>query len=135
MFKQGNKLYSVFTFKCPRCHQAKLFKTPLLSFRGIYNMHKTCPKCQQKFELEPGFYWGAMYIGYGLSSAYMLSVCFILIVLLKLSLPQAFMISILGAVLIVPFIARLARSIWINIYVAYNKKIADSVKETSEKKS
>lgn len=135
MLGRGNKLYSIFSFKCPKCHQGKLYKTPLSAFQGIYNMHDNCPKCKQKYELEPGFYWGAMYIGYGLSSAYMLLSCFILIVLLKFSLASAFIISILGAIPIVPLIARLARAIWININVSYNKKISDSVKEASKKES
>ena len=72
--------------------------------------------------MEPGFYWGAMYVGYGLSSGYMLSAMMLLIFGFGLTVNQSFVIAILGAIVIVPMVARLARSIWIHIYVRYNPK-------------
>lgn len=126
MFGKGSKLYSIFRFKCPHCHEGNIYKTPLTSMQGIYNMHENCPKCNQRFQMEPGFYWGAMYIGYGLSSAYMLTAMMLCIFGLNLSVNQSFMASIAGAVFIVPLVARLARAIWINIYVKYDPKATSS---------
>lgn len=123
MFKKGSKLYSISKFKCPSCHEGDLFKTPLSSMQGVYNMHDNCPKCGQDFQKEPGFYWGAMYIGYGLSSGYMLTAMVLCIFGLGLSVNQSFMAAIAGGVLIVPIIARLARAIWINIYVKYKRPV------------
>ncbi len=31
-------------------------------------MHKNCPSCGQNFEIEPGFYFGAMYISYAINT-------------------------------------------------------------------
>jgi len=31
------------------------------------DMYEYCPVCQFRYEVELGFYWGAMYISYGLS--------------------------------------------------------------------
>lgn len=124
MFGKGSKLYSIFRFKCPRCHEGDLYKTPLASMQGIYNMHEHCPKCNQPFEMEPGFYWGAMYIGYGLSSAYMLTAMVIFIFVFDLSVNQSFAAAIAGGLIIVPIVARLARAIWININVKYDPKAA-----------
>lgn len=121
MFKKGSKLYSIFNFKCPRCHEGDLYKSSLASLQGIYNMHDKCPKCQQDFQKEPGFYWGAMYIGYGLSSGYMLSGMILSIFVLGLTVNQSMALTIFGGILIVPIVARLARAIWINIYVKYRK--------------
>jgi len=121
LFKKGTKLYSISRFKCPKCHEGDLYKTSLLSMKGIYNMHEKCPKCQQDFEKEPGFYWGAMYIGYGLSSGYMLTAMLICLFVFNLSTNQSFATAIAGAVIIFPLIARLARAIWINIYVKYRR--------------
>jgi hypothetical protein len=83
-------------------------------------MHEECTNCGQKFDLEPGFYWGAMYIGYALSSGYMLSSMFIMIFFFQFTVNQSFFFAILGAMVIIPTFARLARAIWINIYVKYN---------------
>ena len=30
-------------------------------------MNKTCPECQFRFEREPGYFLGAMYVSYGLA--------------------------------------------------------------------
>jgi hypothetical protein len=35
-------------------------------FRGIPKMFERCPVCDLKFEREPGYFLGAMYISYGL---------------------------------------------------------------------
>lgn len=121
MFGKGSKLYSAFGFKCPKCHEGDLFKSSLFSMEGIYNMYEECPKCGQKYEIEPGFYWGAMYIGYALSSGYMLGGVTACIFLLNLTVNQSFALVIFLGLVIVPLIARLARSIWINIYVHYDK--------------
>lgn len=123
MFKKGSKLYSISKFKCPSCHEGNLFKTPLTSMQGVYNMYDNCPECGQDFQKEPGFYWGAMYIGYGLSSGYMLTAMMLCIFVFGLSVNQSFVVAIAGGVLFVPLIARLARAIWINIYVKYKKPI------------
>ena len=32
-------------------------------------MHKNCPNCSFKFEKEPGFFFGAMFINYALGAA------------------------------------------------------------------
>ncbi|MBU6274968.1 MAG: DUF983 domain-containing protein, partial [Bacteroidetes bacterium] len=32
-------------------------------------MHDDCPHCGFHFEIEPGFFWGAMYISYAFSVA------------------------------------------------------------------
>ncbi|MEM7039278.1 MAG: DUF983 domain-containing protein, partial [Bacteroidota bacterium] len=55
--------------KCPRCREGNLFpyKTYNLGKFGI--MHESCPRCDQDFRIEPGFYFGASYIGYGFNVA------------------------------------------------------------------
>jgi len=34
-----------------------------------YEMNQDCPVCGLHFEIEPGFYWGAMYISYAFGVA------------------------------------------------------------------
>ena len=127
MLKRGSKLYAIRKYKCPKCHQGDLFKTPLTSMEGVYNMYPKCPKCGQDFEMEPGFYWGAMYVGYGLYCFYMLGTIGILIFGFGLTVNQSFVSALAGGIIMVPVIARLARVQWINIAVRYNKRIADQV--------
>ena len=39
-------------------------------FRGRFEMNATCPVCGHRFEREPGFFQGAMYVSYGIGIVY-----------------------------------------------------------------
>ena len=41
-------------------------------------MNETCPHCEVRLEPEPGFYQGAMYVGYGITVMCILVVSFVL---------------------------------------------------------
>lgn len=65
-----NVLLSSLQCKCPKCHQGKLFvyANPYL-VNKIGLMPERCPVCDADFKQEIGFYWGAMYVSYGLTVA------------------------------------------------------------------
>lgn len=50
--------------RCPRCRAGNIFRYSI--FRGFPKMHERCPVCDLKFDREPGYFLGAMYISYGL---------------------------------------------------------------------
>lgn len=56
------------TGKCPCCEQGQVFYQAgnLFTF-SMPKMHKNCPNCGHHFEIEPGFFFGAMYISYALT--------------------------------------------------------------------
>ena len=56
---------SMFGLKCPRCRKGKLFtRRGLFVYREMLKMPENCAVCNQKFEIEPGFWIGAMWISY-----------------------------------------------------------------------
>jgi uncharacterized protein (DUF983 family) len=55
--------------RCPRCKTGPMFKYPATDLRRATQMHQDCPHCGFHFEIEPGFFWGAMYISYAFSVA------------------------------------------------------------------
>ena len=128
VMKKGTKLYSISQFKCPKCHNGDLYPTRLSSLQKIFSMNKRCDHCGQDFEIEPGFYWGSMYIAYGLSSGFMLVGFALIFFFFDTTIIQTFFI--VGGILAIFYglIFRLARAIWINIYVHYDPK-ADRQKE------
>ncbi|MFW5658818.1 MAG: DUF983 domain-containing protein [Bacteroidota bacterium] len=50
--------------KCPRCRKGDCFTHPVYSLK-FGRMNDRCPNCGFRFEIEPGFFWGSMYISYG----------------------------------------------------------------------
>ncbi len=57
--------------KCPRCQSGKMFAKPAYN-SSFTQMFEHCPVCNLRFEIEPGFFWGAMYVSYALSTAMMI---------------------------------------------------------------
>ncbi len=86
-------------------------------------MHKQCSVCNQPFEPEPGFYYGAMFISYGLSSLLLLIPSLILVFGYGWDTPKAMLLAL--SLMAISFfrILRLSRSIWIHIIVGYEKDL------------
>ena len=91
MFKKGTKLYSISKGKCPKCHEGDFFKFGFtFNPTKVTKIYDNCTKCNLKYMLEPSFFYGAMYINYGITVA--ISVIVFLIVKLgfQLNLLQSF---------------------------------------------
>jgi uncharacterized protein (DUF983 family) len=128
MLRKGQKLYSIIYQKCPRCHQGNLWKQPFFKslpqlIRGNYQMHERCPVCKLKYEQEPGFWWGAMYIAYGLSSGALLITAFLCKYYFEMNLNQTMLVVLAVAMIGFLYNARVARSVYINIFVKYEPQI------------
>src|SRR5260370_5966304 len=54
----------IFRQRCHRRRVGNIFRYSI--FRGFPKMHERCPVCDLKFDREPGYFLGAMYISYGL---------------------------------------------------------------------
>ena len=62
-----SRLKAILKAKCPKCRDGKMFEFPLTHVLKFSRMHRHCPVCGLRFEVEPGFYFGAMYISYAMS--------------------------------------------------------------------
>ncbi len=120
IFGKGSKLYSIFGFKCPKCHESNLFYTSTFSFRRSFEMKKSCEVCGQDFEPEPGFYYGAMFVSYIFMGFFCLGFTAFLHWVLGLSVNLSFLLLLVVIAIFFVYIFRLARSIWINVVIKYN---------------
>ncbi|MFN4083177.1 MAG: DUF983 domain-containing protein [Bacteroidia bacterium] len=71
---EPSKLLSVLKSKCPQCQSGKMFKYGAFDLKRFSQMHTNCPVCNLKFEIEPGFFWGAMYVSYAFSVSIMITI-------------------------------------------------------------
>ena len=71
IFTEGKAL-SIIQEKCPRCQTGKMFKYPATNLAKFTDMNEKCSVCNLHFEIEPGFYWGAMYVSYAITTGMML---------------------------------------------------------------
>lgn len=123
MLKKGTKLYSIVRGKCPRCHEGEFFKYRF-SFNPskITKLHENCSKCNFKYMIEPSFFYGAMYINYGITVAIAVIVFVISKIGFELNLLQSFIYVLISLLLLAPLNLRLSRILWINMFVSYSDK-------------
>ncbi len=123
MLKKGNKLYSILTGSCPKCHEESMYvdKNPY-QMSNIFKMHERCSNCNTKYKMEPSFFYGAMYVSYAVGIAFAVAAFIISYLLFKTSLITSFIAIIGTLIFFMPIIMRLSRNIWINLFVKYDSK-------------
>jgi hypothetical protein len=97
-----------------------------LSIDFMLDMHENCKVCGQKFDLEPGFWYGTGYVSYALMVALSATTFVAWWVLIGISTDdwRIFYWLIFNAVLIVvlqPWIMRFSRVIYLNFFVSYHE--------------
>ncbi|EGV43510.1 DUF983 domain-containing protein [Bizionia argentinensis JUB59] len=125
MIKKGTKLYSIFTGACPKCHEESMYvnKNPYI-LKDVQKMHENCKHCGFKFYIEPSFFYGSMYVSYGVGIAFAVAAFVISFLFLGSNLMTAF-IAIIGTLVVFsPIIMRISRNIWINMFVNYDEEKA-----------
>ena len=103
---------TVFQEKCPVCKKGEVYQSKgNLLLLKIPKMNENCPNCNHRFEKEPGYFVGAMYVSYGLCIAEMI-IFFILGRLV--GIPVDYIIYVLIAVILIlwTFNFRVSRIIW-----------------------
>jgi len=113
-----SKLQAVSEGRCPRCRKGKIFSRPFYSLRGFDDMYEFCPHCGLKYEVEPGYFYGAMFVSYAISGGVALVLGFLLFYLAEDPGGWVYVAVIAPAmVLIAPVNFRFSRVLWLH-YVA-----------------
>ena len=118
-----NKFKSVFKNRCPQCLEGHFFinNNPYV-LNQFSKMHANCDKCGLKYEKEPGFYYGAMYINYGLT-VFIGLITFAVHYFFFTFNAKVFLINFTVLLfLLIPVMYRTSRLIWINLFVKFKKK-------------
>jgi len=97
-------------------------------------MHKACPTCGQPTEIEVGFYTGAAYVSYALTVAIAVAVFVAWYVLIGFTMSDlsdfrifwCLLTTVAVIVAVTPYIMRVSRSIWLSLFVKYDKHWRDN---------
>lgn len=128
MFKKGTKLYSILNRKCPRCNEGAFFKYNFtFNPSKVTKLHENCSKCNLKYMIEPSFFYGAMYVNYGITVAISISTFLVAKLVFNGSLLQAFAAIFITLIVLAPVNLRLSRIIWIHMFVAFDNKYNKNV--------
>ncbi|MCB4807819.1 DUF983 domain-containing protein [Tamlana sp. 62-3] len=124
MFKKGSKLYSIFTGTCPKCHHESMYvnKNPYILSEAL-NMQDKCSNCGTKYKIEPSFFYGSMYVSYGVGIAFAVAAFVISFFVFNASLISVFIAIVATLIVFMPIILRLSRNIWINLFMHFDKNL------------
>ena len=123
MLKKGLKINSILTGSCPRCQKESMYlDSNFLHITKLLKMHEKCSHCGLKYQMEPSFFYGAMYVSYGLNVAIGILAFIISFVLLKTTITQSLLAIFAALIILYPLVMRLSRSIYINMFVSYDKR-------------
>jgi uncharacterized protein (DUF983 family) len=121
MLKKGSKLNSILTGTCPKCQNESMYldKNPF-HLGSILKMNENCSHCGLKYQIEPSFFYGAMYVSYGLNVAIGIAAFIVSFVFLHTSIKTSFITIIATLIVFFPLVLRWSRNIYINMFVSYD---------------
>jgi len=113
----------IFTERCPKCEKGKVFAkkgNPFLL--QMPRMNTNCSVCGHKYEKEPGYFFGSMFVSYALTVVEM--IVFFLIV-------YQFIESFVTIVVLIGFLSlllstynfRLSRMVWIYMFDGKDREL------------
>jgi uncharacterized protein (DUF983 family) len=101
--------------KCPICNQGHVFADHGNVFlMRVPKMNERCSVCNYKFDKEPGYFFGAMYLSYAMAIAEMIAVFLCLVWFV----PTWALITALLCILVLMsfYNYRLSREIWVKLF-------------------
>jgi uncharacterized protein (DUF983 family) len=124
MFRKGNKLYSILKGVCPKCHQEGMYmiRNPYILSETL-KMHEHCSHCNTKYKIEPSFFYGSMYVSYGVGIAFAIVAFIVSFFFFDSGRNIAFLSIVSTLVISLPIILRLSRNIWINLFMNYDENL------------
>jgi len=121
IFSKGSKIYSIFKFRCPRCQEGDVFEdNNPYKLSKLFKMHESCSHCQLRYELEPSFFFGAMYVSYGYSVALFVGTYILMNLFFEPSIRQIIIVLLAVVIALAPLVLRLSRVTWLNLFVTYD---------------
>jgi uncharacterized protein (DUF983 family) len=113
--------------KCPQCRRGAIFSGSIYGL-NIQRTNVYCNHCGQRFEIEPGYFYAAMYVSYAMNMIEMISLGFATYYISggRLDFDSLWIyvgVIFLGALLLSPLNYRYSRIIllhWLSPKIKYN---------------
>jgi uncharacterized protein (DUF983 family) len=113
--------------RCPKCRVGKIYANPMYSLHG-QKMLEACPHFGMKYEREPGYFYGAMYVSYAFIVAELVTLAVGTSILTGSSKPWLYTIVLLSVVaLLSPFNLRYSRVLllhWLTPGLRYQPELS-----------
>lgn len=118
--KKGSKLYSIAHLTCPQCNEGKFLVSSVYDLRHVGDVRENCNVCGLKYSEEPGFYYGAMYVSYGLGVALFVTIwasCNLFFE--NIGVWTQIGLVVFFSIVLSPYLFALSKIIWANMFIHY----------------
>lgn len=122
--EEVSAIHSMATCKCPRCRKGKVFTHKNPYHRKFGQIEEKCSECELVYEMEQGFWYGAMYVSYAFGVGLSIPVVLILSFTSELEIFQITGVIFLMLIGLMPLLFRYSRSVWLHIFIRYDKELA-----------
>ena len=102
-----SRFQAILKLRCPRCLDGEVFY-------GLWGMYRYCTRCQLRYEREPGYFLGAMYISYGMAMLLSAPLLLVLVIFGGLSIRMFLFVLLLLLFLLSPPLFRYSRILWMH---------------------
>lgn len=125
------KLLSILRLKCPRCRKGKLLVGHPYNLNYFNKVNESCPRCKVHFKIEPSFFYGSMYVSYGLGVGMSVALYVLQLLLgLNLNMIQNFILICVSLIILMPYINALSKVLWAGFFIPYD---AEAEKNSNSK--
>ena len=111
--------------KCPKCRSGNMFAGAMYSF-GTQKMNTACPHCGFTFEIEPGYFYVAMFVSYAMNVAEMVTLAVGFHILTGSNSPWVYLAILFGvSIFLSPFHFRYSRVVllhWLTPGIHFDPK-------------
>jgi hypothetical protein len=120
-------LPSILKMKCPNCRRGNMFcNKTIFPLSELLKMPEHCEVCGQQMELEVGFWYGTGYVSYGLSvGLFLFNLAWYWLILgisyKDNSVLYYLVTSTIIVILAQPWLMRMARVLYLYMFVKYGK--------------
>jgi uncharacterized protein (DUF983 family) len=120
---------ALFHGKCPRCRVGNVFAFGVFEkLSSFTKMNEVCPHCKVRLEPEPGFYQGAMYVGYAITVSCIVAVSVFLYFFAGHPSEWVYIGCVVGImILIIPYNYRYSRILYLYFFggIRYNPQLSE----------
>jgi hypothetical protein len=87
-------------------------------------MHDHCSHCGTRYKMEPNFFFGAMYVSYGVAVFIGILIFLATYFIFDAGMKSSFIAIFVGLIVLMPWVTRVSRNIYINMFMDYDPNAA-----------
>ncbi len=122
--KKDSLSFAIINAKCPQCRTGDMFKHKWWKVSKFTQFYQNCTVCNLRFEREPGFFYGAMFVSYAMIVAMVATVWVILYFIFRNPAFKIYItVIIVLNIVLLPLFFRYSRVLYLHAFggVNFNK--------------